>query len=148
MLKIIETIFPTFVWNLNLLSVVQDRNHEVHVLMLHSVFFSNIVLIPLTDYVKHFWCFRWGDRLRIATKLTTVSFYNGCVSSAPSQVLVDVPLQKIVRMWLMHDGASPCFVTSVRTFLNDKCWERYGPTEWPATWPDLSLLKSYLWNCL
>ena len=58
------------------------------------------------------------------------------------------PYRKECACGLCTESLPPYFINSVRTFLNDKYRERYGPTEWPARWRGFNPLDFYSWSYL
>jgi len=57
-------------------------------------------------------------------------------------------MQNRIHLWIMHDGAPPYFLVTLREFLNNLFPERIGhsgPTAWPDPTPDLSPIYFYLW---
>lgn len=65
-------------------------------------------------------------------------------------LLEDVPLVVIRRMWLQLDGAPAHFHINVRNHLNqyfpNKWIGRGGPQNWPARSPDLTSPDFFLWS--
>lgn len=65
-------------------------------------------------------------------------------------LLEDVPLDVIRRMWFMQDGAPPHYNVNVRRFLDNlfpnKWIGRGGPVPWPPRSPDLTCLDFFLWG--
>jgi len=68
-----------------------------------------------------------------------------------NELLEDVPLDVVHRMWFMH-GAPPHFSRVARHFLDERFPQKWigrgGPIAWPARSPDLNPLDFYLWGHL
>lgn len=64
----------------------------------------------------------------------------------------DVPLAVLPRMWYLHDGAPPHFFREVRDHLNNVFPYRWigrgGPVAWPPRSPDLNPMDFYFWSHL
>lgn len=65
-------------------------------------------------------------------------------------LLEDVPLDVVRRLWFMHDGAPPHYSERVRQFLNENYGIRWigrgGPVLWPPRSPDLNPMDYFLWG--
>lgn len=65
-------------------------------------------------------------------------------------VLDDLPLNTVRRLWFQQDGAPAHYSQDVRNYLNyafpDKWIGRGGPINWPARSPDLNKLDFFLWG--
>lgn len=65
-------------------------------------------------------------------------------------ILENIPLGLLRRMWFQLDGAPAHFSIGVRHTLNEKfpgSWiGRQGPVPWPAKSPDLTKLDYFLWG--
>lgn len=69
-----------------------------------------------------------------------------------NNLLEDVPLDRRMQMWYMHDGAPPHFNRLVRQHLTNVFGPRWigrgGPVLWPPRSPDLNPLDFYFWGHL
>lgn len=67
-----------------------------------------------------------------------------------NEMLEDVPVGLLNRMWFQHDGAPPHIGRNVVNWLNNNFNGRWigrrGPILWPARSPDLNPLDFYLWG--
>lgn len=67
-------------------------------------------------------------------------------------LLDDVPLQTLQRMWYLLDGAPAHYAREVVTHLNvaypDRWIGRNGPVLWPPRSPDLTPCDYFLWGCM
>lgn len=65
-------------------------------------------------------------------------------------LLEDVPLDIIRRLWVQHDGAPAHYSVECRDHLNNTFPGRWigrgGPIAWPARSPDLTKMDFYLWG--
>jgi len=67
-------------------------------------------------------------------------------------LLEDVPLEIMRRMWFVHDGAPAHFQLNVRQFLDTEYSERWigrgapAPRSWPPRSPDCNPIDFYLWG--
>lgn len=69
-----------------------------------------------------------------------------------NNLLDDVPIDRRMQMWYMHDGAPPHFNRIVRQHLTNVFGPRWigrgGPVLWPPRSPDLNPLDFYFWGHL
>ena len=101
------------------------------------------------------WCGIVGDNLIgpyfLEPRLNGVAYLQFLRDDLP-ELLEDVPLGLVNRMWFMHDGAPPHFSIAVRNYLNAtfplRWLGRGGPVEWPARSPDLNPCDFFLWGHL
>jgi hypothetical protein len=65
-------------------------------------------------------------------------------------LLEDVPLDVVRRVWFMHDGAPAHYSERVRQFLNNNYGNQWigrgGPVLWPPRSPDLNPMDFFLWG--
>lgn len=66
------------------------------------------------------------------------------------EMLEDVPLELLRRMWLQHDGAPSHSTQEIRDYLNTNFPNRWigrgGTINWPARSPDLTKCDFFLWG--
>lgn len=83
--------------------------------------------------------------------VNSASYLNLLVNEFP-QLLEDINLETMQRMWLQQDGAPPHYSRIVREFLDRRFPERWigrgSNVNWPARSPDLTSPDFYLWGYL
>lgn len=69
-----------------------------------------------------------------------------------NEILEDIPLNIIQRLFFQHDGAPPHNSRIVTEWLNNHYGERwigrFGPVRWPPRSPDLNPMDFFVWGCL
>lgn len=99
----------------------------------------------------------WGEILRTHVirpfyfnQHLTGEIYLNFLRNTLDDLLGDVPLAILRRMWLQHDGAPPHNAAQVRQFLHEtfpNSWlGRGGPVSWPPRSPDLTSCDFFLWG--
>lgn len=76
--------------------------------------------------------------------------YLDMLNSFLMDFLDDLPLQQVMDIWFMQDGAAPHYALSVRNRLTEifpRRWiGRRGPVEWPPRSPDLTPMDYSIWG--
>lgn len=74
------------------------------------------------------------------------------MSNQLNELLEEVPLNVVRRMWFLHNSAPPHFSLVARQYLTERFANQWigrdGPITWPARSPDLDPLDFYLWGHL
>ena len=104
-------------------------------------------------YSVNVWAGILGDRIigpHIFPGHLTGEMYSTFLDLTLPQLLEDVPLNILCRMWYQHDGAPAHFSIAARQVLNDKYPNRWigrgGTVPWPPRSPDLTPLDFFLWG--
>lgn len=76
--------------------------------------------------------------------------YLNFLTNTLDDLLSDIPLAILQRMWMQHDGAPPHNAAAVRQFLHESLPNRWigrgGPVSWPSRSPDLTSCDFFLWG--
>lgn len=84
-------------------------------------------------------------------RLNGENYLNFLRNSLPN-LLEDVPLATLGRMWFQHDGAPAHYSAVVREYLDNEFRRRWigrgGPIRWPPRSPDLTKLDFFLWGAV
>lgn len=132
------------VFNFHNMHEWSDENpHAIHVRN-HQFGFSINVWIGMV-----------GDCLigpfRLPNRLNGQSYLNFLRDNL-NELLEDVPLDVIMNMYFMHDGAPAHFSRIVRNYLTERFENRWigrgGPVAWPPRSPDLTPLDFFVWGYL
>ena len=66
------------------------------------------------------------------------------------EMLENVPLQVMQRLWFQHHGAPAHFALDVREYLKNVFRNRWigrgGLVQWPPRYPDLTAMDFFIWG--